>query len=54
MKILVIGAEGFIGSHLVDNLVSKGHDVTAFVLYNSFNFFGWLEQIDQKKFKSSL
>tara|TARA_B100001063_G_C16773306_1_gene563186 strand:+ start:1292 stop:2284 length:993 start_codon:yes stop_codon:yes gene_type:complete len=51
MKILVIGAEGFIGSHLVDNLVSKGHDVTAFVLYNSFNFFGWLEQIDQKKFK---
>ncbi len=51
MKILVIGAEGFIGSHLVESLVSKGHDVTAFVLYNSFNFFGWLEQIDQKKFK---
>ena len=51
MKILVIGAEGFIGSHLVENLVSKGHDVTAFVLYNSFNFYGWLEHINQKKFK---
>lgn len=51
MKILVIGAEGFIGSHLVESLVSKGYDVTAFVLYNSSNFFGWLEQIDQKKFK---
>ena len=49
MKILIIGAEGFIGSHLVENLVSKGHDVTAFVLYNSFNFYGWLEHIDKKK-----
>lgn len=51
MKVLVIGAEGFIGSHLVESLVSKGHKVTAFVLYNSFNFFGWLENIEKKKFK---
>ena len=50
MKILVTGAEGFIGSHLVEKLVAKGHEVTAFVLYNSFNFYGWLEQIDKEKF----
>ena len=36
-KILVTGAEGFIGSHLVEALVSSGYDVKAFVLYNSFN-----------------
>ena len=51
MKILITGAEGFIGSHLVEKLVSKGHDVTAFVLYNSFNFYGWLEQINKKVLK---
>lgn len=42
-KILVTGAEGFIGSHLVERLVQSGYDVRAFVLYNSFNSWGWLE-----------
>lgn len=46
MKVLVTGADGFIGSHLVDLLVRAGHEVTAFVLYNSFNSVGWLEQLD--------
>jgi len=43
-KILVTGAEGFIGSHLTEALVRKGYDVRAFVLYNSFNSWGWLDQ----------
>ena len=42
-KILVTGADGFIGSHLVEHLVRLGHDVRAFVLYNSFNSWGWLD-----------
>lgn len=42
-KILVTGADGFIGSHLVEHLVREGHDVRAFVLYNSFNSWGWLD-----------
>lgn len=42
-KILVTGADGFIGSHLVETLVRAGHDVRAFVLYNSFNSLGWLD-----------
>jgi NAD dependent epimerase/dehydratase len=44
MKILVTGADGFIGSHLTEALVRKGHDVRAFVLYNSFNSWGWLDR----------
>lgn len=42
-KILVTGADGFIGSHLTETLVRQGHDVRAFVLYNSFNSWGWLD-----------
>jgi NAD dependent epimerase/dehydratase len=42
-KILVTGADGFIGSHLVDELVRSGHDVRAFVQYNSFGHRGWLD-----------
>jgi dTDP-glucose 4,6-dehydratase len=42
-KILVTGADGFIGSHLCEALVRDGHDVRAFVLYNSFNSWGWLD-----------
>lgn len=42
-KILVTGADGFIGSHLVEHLVREGHDVRAFVLYNSFSSLGWLD-----------
>ena len=43
MKILVTGADGFIGSHLTEALVQAGHEVRAFVLYNSFNSWGWLD-----------
>lgn len=51
-KILVTGADGFIGSHLVEKLVRSGHDVRAFVLYNSFNSWGWLDQPEQEVRKS--
>lgn len=44
MRVLVTGADGFIGSHLTEALVRRGHDVRAFVLYNSFNSWGWLDQ----------
>lgn len=43
-KILVTGADGFIGSHLTETLIRQGHDVRAFVMYNSFNSWGWLDQ----------
>lgn len=42
-KVLVTGADGFIGSHLTEALVRAGHDVRAFVYYNSFNSWGWLD-----------
>ena len=47
MKILVTGADGFIGSHVVETLVRSGHEVRAFVLYNSFNSWGWLDESDK-------
>lgn len=53
MKVLVTGADGFIGSHLAEELVGRGHDVRAFVLYNSFNSWGWLDHIE-KAVKDSL
>ena len=43
-KILITGADGFIGSHLTEKLVQLGHDVRAFVFYNSFGHWGWLDQ----------
>ena len=43
-KVLVTGADGFIGSHLVEHLVALGANVRAFVYYNSFNSWGWLDQ----------
>ncbi len=42
--ILVTGADGFIGSHLTEELVRQGHSVRAFVYYNSFNSWGWLDR----------
>lgn len=42
-KVLITGADGFIGSHLTEYMVRKGYDVRAFVLYNSFNSWGWLD-----------
>lgn len=45
--ILVTGADGFIGSHLVEELVDKGYRVKAFVLYNSFNTWGWIDTLDK-------
>jgi NAD dependent epimerase/dehydratase len=44
-KVLVTGADGFIGSHLVERLVSEGAEVKAFVYYNSFNSWGWLDSL---------
>ena len=44
-NILITGSEGFIGSHLTEFLVRKGHNVTALVLYNSFGSWGWLETL---------
>ncbi len=47
-KVLVTGADGFIGSHLTEELVKKGYDVKAFVFYNSFNSWGWLETLPRQ------
>lgn len=45
-RTLVTGADGFIGSHLVESLVRSGADVRAFILYNSFNSWGWLDHCE--------
>lgn len=47
-KVLVTGADGFIGSHLVEKLVEEGHKVRAFVYYNSFNSWGWLDSLPKE------
>jgi NAD dependent epimerase/dehydratase len=47
MKVLVTGADGFIGSHLTESLVREGYEVKAFALYNSFGTNGWLENCSQ-------
>ena len=44
-SVLITGADGFIGSRLVEELVARGARVTALVLYNSFNYWGWLEDV---------
>lgn len=48
MNILISGADGFIGSHLTESLVKEGHTVRAFVLYNSFNTWGWLDSLPKE------
>ncbi|NMA73285.1 MAG: SDR family NAD(P)-dependent oxidoreductase [Bacteroidales bacterium] len=49
MKVLVTGADGFIGSHLTEMLVEKGYEVKAFTFYNSFNSWGWLDTLPKDK-----
>lgn len=48
-KILVTGADGFIGSHLVERLLNEGAILKAFVFYNSFNSWGWLDTFPKEK-----
>lgn len=47
-RVLVTGADGFIGSHLVESLVESGYKVKAFVYYNSFNSWGWIDSLNDE------
>lgn len=51
-KVLVTGADGFIGSHLIEELVKLGYDVRAFAYYNSFNSWGWLDTLSKDIMKN--
>ena len=51
MKVLVTGADGFIGSHLTEILLEKGYSVKAFTFYNSYNSWGWLDTLPKEKLK---
>lgn len=48
-KALITGADGFIGSHLTERLLDKGYKIRAFVYYNSFNNWGWLDTLPKEK-----
>lgn len=50
-KVLVTGADGFIGSHLTEQLIESGYEVKAFTYYNSFNTWGWLDTLPKDKLK---
>lgn len=51
MKVLVTGADGFIGSHLVEKLMDDGYQIRAFVYYNSFNSWGWLDTFPKERLR---